>query len=93
MKQLFSTVRKITKEVREPFTHEQLSELIAREKPTEIWHGQWSSKMPFIVITAYNKNGFLMYCNGRADKTPVQANAAKLYSFLHSQGLSDCYIQ
>lgn len=88
----FNTVKKVAKLETSSFTEKQLNELISKNKPSKIYHSQWSRKTPFIVITEYNKSGFKMYCNGAADKTPEQHNSKSLYDFLKYQGLSDCYI-
>ena|SRR5690348_9678427 len=92
MKQQFSTLKQRVVTDVIPFTKEQFFELMYAEKPTEIYHGLWSSEKPFVVITEYNENGMLLYCNALADKTPEQKTIKQLYDFLKYQGLSESYI-
>lgn len=93
MQKPFYTQEKVTTTVRKQFTPEQLEQLIISDKPTEIFNEGWSNKAPFIVITEYNEEGFMLYCNGWADKSPQQYSADKLYNFLKYQGLETCYIK
>lgn len=92
MKQQFSTTKQRTVTDVIPFTKEQFFEMMYSEKPTEIYNGHWSDKTPFVVITEYNENGMLLYCNGLVDKIPEQKTVEQLYDFLKYQGLSESYI-
>lgn len=92
MKKQFAIFRERTVVDKISFTKEQFIDIISSDKPTEIQNDEWSSRMPFIVITEYNENGIKYYCNGAADKTPEQKTIEQLYNFLRYQGLDDCYI-
>ncbi len=90
MKKVFHTLKKRTVTDIIPFTKEQFLEMM-QEKPTEIFNGEWTHRMPFVIITEYNDAGLKYYCNGHADRTPEQKTIEELYNFLKN-GLSDCYI-
>jgi hypothetical protein len=88
----FSTTQEVVTTKIIPFSVDELRTLINLEKPKEIWHAGWSSRKPFLIITEYNIEGFMMYCTCWADKTPMQYDAEKLHSYLKYQGMESCYI-
>lgn len=75
----------------EPVSLQEMIDILHKHKPKEIYNLQWSSKIPFIVITEYDEDQIVMYCNGEADKTPYRKTLIGLYDFLKYQGLSDCF--
>jgi len=75
----------------EPVSLHEMVAILDKHKPREIYNLQWSSKIPFIVITEYVEGEITMYCNGTADKTPYRNTYRGLYDYLKYQGLSDCF--
>lgn len=86
------TQRTVTDNV--PFTKEQFIELIATQKPKEIWHSEWSSKIPFIIITEYGEGYVMSYCNALAekDRIPVMKTMEEFYGYFKYQGIDKLYI-
>lgn len=74
-----------------PVSSEEFVRILQKYKPREIYNSQWSSKTPLYFITEYSEDSFMMYCNGRADRTPYKNTPQGLFDSLKYQGLSDCF--
>lgn len=82
----------VAKTTATPISSYDLDLLMKLVKPKEIYHADWSTRMPFLIITEYTEDGFYMYCNSWADRTPQLYTSEKLHSYLNYQGLAHCYI-
>lgn len=90
----FCTYRQVIKQVKVPFSIKELQECLSAIEPSEIFHDEWSSDKPFILITQYLADGYFMcFCNAWADKTPQKHNAESLYEWLKFQGFDSCFIK
>lgn len=91
MKKYFSTPKeKIIIDII-PFSREEFTELILSERPSEIYHSQWSNNSPFIYIGSYDNDKIEWKYYDDVDYRKSES-VDSLYSSLIIQGLKDCYI-
>lgn len=83
-----------------PLDQIEFGDLLNKYKPTELYHGSWSQKHPFIFLRNWEKDGVLphfdMYGAAPLGKEgphgePRRREAHDLYQYLKYQGLEECY--
>ncbi len=85
-----STPRTISEVVYDTISKEKFKELLNQYKPTEIWCREWSERKPFIFITEYIDQDWVMYhCAGEANKTPTLKSIDNIYENHKYAGLGD----
>ena len=90
-KKYFSKVKeRVVKDVT-PFDRIEFLSAFLKNRPTEIWCDEWSSKAPLYVITEYKENSIMCYCNSAADKTPTEQDQDYIYYQLKYAGLAQSY--
>lgn len=88
----FHTIKERIEKDRIAFGFEEFYQTLIKNKPSLLFHSEWSETKPLYTILEYNGDGLLYFCNNWADKTPHQKTIKEFYDSQKYEGIQYLFI-